>query len=315
MTQAPPALAAPLRPFLDWSVDCAPEEWGPVDAALIGLPYSEAYSGEPRPNDQAQAPEAIRALSSQLTYGAEFWDFSFDDSFAGLAPGGARDGGNLQPAADFDRYFDTAVQVLRRQFQTARFSVVLGGDHGVTIPAVQALEVLGRPIHLVQIDAHIDWRDAVRGARRGYSSPIRRASELPWISGITQIGIRGSGSARAGEVADARAWGARIFPASEVHDQGLGPVIAHLKGKGPFYLTVDADGLDPSVMPAVAGPVPGGLRYDQLVPILRALGAGGLVGMDMVEVAPSLDLPNRITALTAGRIVVDALAAARGKLR
>lgn len=307
-------LAAPLRPFLDWTVDCAPDTWGPVDAALIGLPFSEAYGGEPRPNDQAQASEAIRALSGQLTYGAEFRDFGFEDSFAGLAPGGARDGGNLQPAQDFEPYFRAAVHILRRQFQTARFSILLGGDRGVTIPAVQALEVLGRPIHLVQIDAHIDWRDEVRGARRGYSSPIRRASECPWISGITQIGIRGSGSARAQEVAQARAWGATIFTATQLHDQGLGPVLDHLTGKGPFYLTVDADGLDPSVMPAVAGPVPGGLRYDQLVPILRALGAGGLVGMDMVEVAPSLDLPNRITALTAGRIVVDALAAARGKL-
>lgn len=130
---------------------------------------------------------------------------------------------------------------------------------------VHALEVVGRPVHLVQIDAHVDWRDEVRGSKRGYSSPMRRASELPWISGITQIGIRGTGSARAEEVKVAQEWGARIITAREVHEEGLSPIHRYLEGKGPFYLTIDADGLDPS-MPAVLGPTPGAFALNRCYP-------------------------------------------------
>jgi agmatinase len=305
-------LIAPQRPFLDWTVSTDPAAWMPVQAAIIGLPFSEHYSGEPRPNDQAAAPEAIRAQSGQFCDGAQHWDFDIGAPLARFLPEGGRDGGNLVEAgSDFDGHFDESVRVLGRHFQTAGFAAVLGGDHGVTIPVLHALQVLGRPVHLVQVDAHIDWRDEVRGARRGYSSPIRRASELPWISGITQIGMRGTGSARAPEVEAARDYGATIFTAHDIHDSGLGPVLTHLAGRGPFYLTVDADGLDPSVMPAVLGPVPGGLRAEQLRQIIRHLaGQGGLRGMDLVEVAPSLDLPNAITCVTAGRLIINAIGAA-----
>ncbi|MFZ9198591.1 MAG: arginase family protein [Paracoccaceae bacterium] len=305
-------LAAPLQPFLDWTVATTPSQWKPVDVALVGIPFSEHYSGEPRPNDQAAAPERIRSLSGQLTYGAEFFDVNFGATLSDVLPKGGRDGGNLIPqGSDFAPYFAEAVQIMERQFATARFSVMLGGDHGVTIPALHGLRALDRPVHLVQIDAHIDWRDEVRGVKLGYSSPIRRASELPWIKGITQIGIRGSGSARAPEVAAARAWGAKLVTADTVHTD-LPQVLAGLAGQGPFYMTIDLDGLDPAVAPGVAGPVPGGLRVEQVRPILAALAREGLVGLDVVEYAPSVDLANAITAITAGRLVLDALAYSRG---
>jgi len=307
-------LIAPQRPFLDWSVDTEPDRWGPVEAAIIGLPFSEHYSGEPRPNDQAAAPEAIRAQSGQFCDGTLHWDFDIGGPLARLLPAGGRDAGNLvEGGPDFDAHFAESVAVLKRHVATARIAAVLGGDHGVTIPVLHALEVLGRPVHLVQIDAHLDWRDEVRGARRGYSSPMRRASELPWISGITQIGLRGTGSARAEEVEAARDHGAALFPAHDLHAHGLGPVLAHLRGRGPFHLTVDADGLDPSVMPAVLGPVPGGLRVEDVRRILRHLaGEGGLRSVDIVEVAPSVDLPNAITSVTAGRLMINAIGAALG---
>ncbi|WP_169052410.1 arginase family protein [Tabrizicola sp. YIM 78059] len=305
-------LAAPNRPFLDWTIETDPELWTPADAAVIGLPFSQHYPGEARPNDQAGAPEAIRRQSGQFCDGSQHWDFDIGAPLAHILPAGGRDAGNLVEAGnDFDAHFNQSVDTLKRLLVTSRFVAVLGGDHGVTIPVLSALEVLGRPLHIVQIDAHIDWRDEVRGASRGYSSPMRRASELPWVSGITQIGIRGTGSARAEEVQAARDHGATIFTAHQIHDEGLAPVLQHLAGRGPFYLTVDADGFDPSVMPAVLGPVPGGLGFGQVRRILRHLAAeGGLKGMDIVEVAPSIDLPNAITSVTAGRLVINALGAA-----
>lgn len=311
MLQGNLSTSAPVRPFLDWPVVTDPAKWKNIAAAVIGIPYSEPYSGEPLPNDQANAPSAIRLQSGQFCDGPAQWDFDFGGTLGSILPGKGVDAGDCPRwTGSFENYFAATVARLKALFANSGMTFILGGDHGITIPVVHALEVVGKPVHLVQIDAHIDWRDDVRGSRLGYSSPIRRASELPWISGITQIGMRSTGSARAGEVEAARRYGANIITAAEVHAGGIGQVLSHLKGKGPFYLTVDADGLDPSVMPAVLGPAPGGLRFEQVQPIIHQLAEDGpLVGMDVVEVAPSIDLPNKITSLTAGRLILNALGA------
>ena len=81
--------------------------------------------------------------------------------------------------------------------------LIIGGDHAIPIPVLRAFDRHG-PITLVKIDAHIDWRDEVIGVRHGLSSPIRRASEMPHIGRIFQIGLRATGSARLEEVEAAR---------------------------------------------------------------------------------------------------------------
>lgn len=301
------ATSAPLRPFLNWPTITDPARWtGP--ACLVGVPFSEHYAGEPRPNDQASAPDAIRLMTPQFFDGPERHDFDLGAPLEALLPKGAFDAGNcIDPDVDFATGFERSVERMKRLFSGTRLVCVLGGDHGATIPVLHGLEAVGEPVHVVQVDAHLDWRDEVGGVRRGYSSPLRRASELPFVSGITQIGLRGTGSARAVEVRDALAYGARFFTAEQVHRDGMGPVLAHLSGKGPFYLTIDADGIDPSEMPAVMGPVPGGLRIAQVLPLIRALAGERLVGIDVVEVAPSLEPANRITSIAAGRMLINAI--------
>ena len=81
--------------------------------------------------------------------------------------------------------------------------LVVGGDDSIPPMVVGAYRDFKR-IHLLHIDAHIDFRDEVRGVRDGYSSPIRRIREMPWIDRIVQVGMRGPGSARPQDVADAR---------------------------------------------------------------------------------------------------------------
>ena len=299
--------AAPPRGFLDWPVVTDPGRWRGA-AAVLGVPCSEPYPGDAAPNDQTGAPAAIRAQSGQFSDGPERWDFDLGGPLGPILGGTAFDAGDCTRGLEpFAAYFAATVARLEALFAGTRFVAMLGGDHGATIPVLHGLRTLGRPVHLVQIDAHLDWRDEVGGVRRGYSSPIRRASELPHIAGITQIGLRGTGSARTAEVDAARAYGARLFTAAEIHEEGMGPVLAHLAGKAPYYLTIDADGLDPSIMPGVLAPAPGGLRVDQVLPLVRFLARAGLCGMDVVEVAPSFDLANAITAITAGRLIVHAL--------
>src|SRR6185436_5650106 len=137
--------------------------------------------------------------------------------------------------------------------------VVLGGDDSVPIPMFRAFEGRG-PLTVVQIDAHLDWRDEVRGEKYGWSSPMRRASEMPWIRGMVQVGLRGIGSARAKEVADARAWGSRLVPAADVHRHGIARVLDLVDADARCLVTLDCDGLDPSILPAVLARAPGSPR-------------------------------------------------------
>jgi agmatinase len=198
---------------------------------------------------------------------------------------------------------------VRKILAAGALPITIGGDHGVPIPVFRAFEGRG-PITLVHIDAHLDWRDEVNGVREGYSSPIRRASEMPHIGEIFQIGLRAQGSARPEEVEAARAYGAHLIPAHELHDVGMRAILERIPDGGRYYLTIDADGLDPSVMPAVMGPAPGGVTYHQMHTLIHGLvRKGRVVGMDVVEIAPSYDV-NRISCITAGRLIVNLIGAA-----
>lgn len=312
MTTLPPT-AAPLRPFLDWPIETDPSRWD-AELALLGVLQSEPYPGDPLPNDQARAPEAIRWQSRRFCYATENWDFDLGTDLASVLPERRIDAGNAAwSGGSFDDYSAAVTALLRRLWSRGTQVVVLGGDHGVTIPALDALDAVGEPVHVVQIDAHIDWREEVRGVRRGYSSPMRWASTKRAVSGITQIGIRAIGSARRGELAAAEAYGATILGAERLHQLGAGAtdaVLSTIPEGRAVYLTIDADGIEPAEMPAVMAPTPGGLRYTQLAPLFRALARRHrIVGVDLVEIAPAFDLPNGVSCVAAGRLLVNILGA------
>jgi len=281
-----------------------------ADLAVLGIPYGDPYDMDEVTNDQSNAPTAVRRQSARLSSGLDHWDFDLD--------GPLFDGRNIRvvdcgdvPAdpADMKRHYHIAESAVRTILERGAYPIVIGGDHGVPIPVLRAYENHG-PLALVHLDAHLDWRDDVNGVREGYSSPIRRASELAHIDGIFQIGMRAQGSARTQEVEDARAYGAEIITAYEVHDRGISSVLERIPGDKRYYLTIDADGLDPSVMPAVAGPAPGGLQYHQVRSLIHGLvNKGRLVGMDIVEITPGRDV-NGISALTAGQLILNYIGAA-----
>jgi agmatinase len=312
-----PPTAAPAQPFSGWAVELEPAAWR-ADVALLGITHSEPYAGDPQPNDQTRAPDAIRLRSDISNYGdGAHWDFDFEDDLGAALTGRCLDCGNaVRGGEDYDAYAERvrgyAAALLGRGAQL----IVLGGDHGVTIPVLDALGVIGRAVHIVHVDAHLDWREEVGGVRRGYSSPLRWASEKPWVSGMTQIGLRATGSARRGEVEAARRWGSRLFTAAEVHRDGIEPVLDAVPDDRTLYITIDADGLDPTVMPGVMAPAPGGLYYEQVAPLIARLARRQpVVGMDIVEIAPQFDAANGITCITAGRLIVTLLGAggARGR--
>jgi agmatinase len=276
-----------------------------ADVAILGIPYSDPYSIDEVTNDQTNAPTSIRRFCQRALRGLERWDFDlggplFDGKDIrvvdiGDVPGDPRDLAN---------HYRRAEQAVRKLLAANVLPIVLGGDHGVPIPVMRAFEGRG-PITLVHIDAHLDWRDHVNGAREGYSSPIRRASEMEHIDRIFQIGLRSAGSARPEEVEAALAYGAVLIPDIELQRIGMQAVLDRIPDGGSYYLTIDADGVDPAIMPAVAGPAPGGVTYDQMRTLIHGLvDKGRVVGMDIVEITPKRDV-NGITAITAGRFICN----------
>ena len=281
-----------------------------ADVAILGIPYGDPYSYDEFPNDQAKAPGAIRAQSARISGGPDQWDFDLDGPLLDGRKLRIVDCGDV-PLDPNDRglHYRRAEAAARHILEAGTLPITLGGDHGVPIPVFRAFEGRG-PITLVHIDAHLDWRDEIGGVREGYSSPIRRASELPHIEGIYQIGLRAQGSARAQEVADARAYGAEIVTAYEAHAQGMEAILARIPDGGHYYLSIDADGLDPTVMPAVAAPAPGGLLFHQVRALIHGLvSKGPVVGMDIVEITPGRDV-NGISSLTAGHLILNLIGAA-----
>jgi len=184
--------------------------------------------------------------------------------------------------------------------------VLLGGDDSVPIPFFQAFEGRGA-FTLLQIDAHIDWRDEVHGIRLGLSSPMRRASEMAWINRIVQVGARGLSSARQQDVDDARAAGATLITAREVAAHGIQAAIDAIPKGADLIITLDCDGLDPTVIPGVAGRAPGGLSYWQTVELLHgAAQRARIAAFDLVEFVPERDV-QQLGALAAARLVVNAI--------
>jgi agmatinase len=182
------------------------------------------------------------------------------------------------------------------------FPVCLGGDHSVTAAILPAFSAT--PIHLVQIDAHMDFVDQLAGARTTHASPMRRARELTHVRTLTQIGIRRIVSG-AEDYEAARALGNRIVTTAQVLEAPGRDWWVDLAGDA--YLTLDIDAFDPAAAPGTGFAEPGGLAFRDVARLVRTLAARlHLRGMDLVEVNPYLD-PSRRTALLAARTILEVL--------
>ncbi len=306
LTQAP---SGPAQTFLGFPLALDLDALD-AEVAILGIPYGMPYGPAEMANDQSRAPDAIRQASDQSHYSRECFDWDLNGPLGGDREIRVVDCGNVTAdRKDHREHYRRAEAAARKILRAQATLVTLGGDHGVPIPVMRALEEVAEGITLVHVDAHLDWRDQSKGEREGFRSPIRRASEMAWIDKIVQIGIRGSGSLRPAEVAEVRSSGTDIITAYEMHDIGMAAVLDRIPGGGPYYLTIDADGLDPTIMPAVMSPTPGGLTWLQIRQLVRGLfDKGPVLGMDLVEIAPSHD-HGKITLVHAERLICNFIGA------
>jgi agmatinase len=277
-------------------------------AVILGAPHGTPYKIGIT-SHSAGAPAAIREASQKYGRMIDHYDFDLGGPVLGdcrrkVVDGGDAPGGAANPEEN-RRNITLAV---RDMLEAGAVPILLGGDDSVPIPFLAAFEEMG-PLTIVQIDAHIDWRQERFGEPRGYSSAMRRASEMPWIAGIVQVGMRGVGTARVEEIEAARAYGARFVTAREIHRRGVEAALDLVPAGRPCLVTFDCDALDPSIMPAVAAPLPGGLTYFQAIDLIHGVAQkSGLAGFDLVEYVPGKD-PDGLSALTAARIVLNVIGA------
>ena len=281
--------------------------------AILGVPYGLPYYPNELANDQSTAPDLLRQNAQDAAWDEPRTTNHFDWDLGGSLLDNKNikiiDLGNV--TADFRNpreHYTRAEEVARKVFSSNTTLISIGGDHGIPIPIMRALPE-GNPVVLIQIDAHMDWRDEVNGEKEGYSSPIRRASELKSIKSIFQIGLRGVGSGRQKEFEDAKAYGSNLISAYEVHDVGIKNILKKIPDDSNFYITVDADGIDPTIMPAVNAPTPGGLNWMQIRELIHGIvKKGRVVGFDLVEISPKFEKGNT-TFVHAERLICNFIGA------
>jgi agmatinase len=276
-----------------------------ADVAMLGIPYGVAYAvDEDEQRGLATAPGAVRTASRQFADDLTHHDFDLGGPFlrdgrprvvdVGDVPGALGEGeANVRHAGE------ALAQIVRQGVMP----LAIGGDDSIPPMVARALADSGT-FEVVTVDAHLDFRDEVDGERFGRSSPARRISELPQVSGVTQIGLRGIGGSGTRELEDARAAGHRLITAAEVHENGSGWLCDQLPCGGNVFISIDCDGLDPSVAPATGWPQPGGLTFRDVAAVIGRLArTSRVVGGDVVELLPSRDV-NGLTALTAVRLLM-----------
>ena len=282
------------------------EDWRKIDAdvAVMGAPFD--FGTQFRAGARF-GPRAVREASTLFSFGhAGAYDHEDDCTYL---PAAVR----IVDIGDADIIHTDTVRShanirtgVQAMLAAGALPVVIGGDHSVNIPCIEAFEGQGN-IHIFQIDAHLDFVDERHGVRIGHGSPMRRAAERPWVTGLTQVGIRNvSSTAREGYEA-ARAMGADILSVRQARKLGPVAVIGRIPKGARVYVTLDIDGFCPSIAPGTGTPSHGGFLYYEVLEMLQSLARNhDIVGIDLVEVAPDYDQTGS-TSILAAQILLNFL--------
>jgi len=240
--------------------------------AILPVPLDRTTSYVPGTRN---GPHEILVASSHM----ELWDEETETDVHSI-------GIFTLPQMEFP--FATMAEVIREIRRVAtelvsrdKFPVVLGGEHSVTAPVVAALASKYQGLSVLQIDAHADLRESFMGTPHNHACAMRRVLEF---ARTTQVGIR---SLSPEEAAAAPKLPTRIFYDFNMrqHEDWIDRVVDSLSET--VYITIDCDGFDPAIMPAVGTPEPGGLMWYETLALLRqVIASRRVVGCDVVELCP-----------------------------
>lgn len=278
-----------------------------ADVIVIGVPWD---GGTGLRGGARHGPRAIREASQRFPLWQDrqptgYWDVTTGQQrLAGIT---VVDGGDVPIVRASQEYTAAAITAtVRAARRSAGLLLLLGGDHSLTFPAVQAFDDCGT-LGIIQLDAHLDFTDAIDGGRFNSSTALRRVSELPFVGAMAAIGLRGLRTARAAYAA-AEARGNLLVTRDALRCLGPDVVLERLPPMQQAYLTIDLDVLDPTLAPAVSAPELDGLGYDELRRLVSGIARRSrIVALDIVELSPPHD-PAGLTALAAAQLAVELLA-------
>jgi agmatinase len=294
--------------FLD-APRCAALDRLDADLAVIGVPYTTPHDLPRSRAGSSRAPETVREQSQRFAGRATHYDFDLGgDLFAGRRVQLVDCGDVWAAPGQYESNARNVTAVVAAVLARRAVPIVLGGDHAATIPTVLAYTDRG-PVCAVHLGAELDWQDEVNGVRSGPCSAMRRIAELPWVTSMMQVGLRGSGSARRRDVDDADAFGSVLVRAEELHEVGVPAILRRLPPAPSYYISLDAAALDPAIAPGVETPAFGGLTYFEATNLLRGIAATApVIGLDVVGIVPTQDLHD-MTSLLAARLVLNLVGA------
>jgi len=276
------------------------EDWNNLkaDIAVMGAPLD---SGSQYRSGARMGPRGIREASTLFSFGhSGAYDFEDDITYLPSNTTKIIDIGDADIIhTDTKRSHENIKFGVKKILEAKSIPIILGGDHSINIPCINAFED-EEPIHLIQIDAHMDFVDERHGVRYGHGNPIRRASEKNYVSGITQIGIRNVSSTAKEGYQDARKIGSKIFSVRHLRKMGIENILKEIPRNKRYYLTIDIDAFDPSIASGTGTPSHGGFYYYEVLELIDGIiKQGNVVGLDLVEVAPDYDLTNSTSTLAA----------------
>lgn len=300
-----PAFGADLQPFMgipSFMRLPVTRQLEGIDVAIMGVPFD---SGTSYRSGTRFGPRKIREASLMI------WGHNPTLDVTPLKKLTVVDYGDVSVIPTSIEHTMTAITKTAGEIlETGTTLITLGGDHSIALPLLRAHAKKHGPVSLVHIDAHIDtWEAEFEAVPYSHGTPFRHALQEGLIreGEYMQIGIRGPVSGE-NDYEDARQLGARIVTIHEVMEKGVGEIIkeVHERMKGPVYVTVDIDSVDPAYAPGTGTPEVGGLTSYQLLQLVRGLHGLNLVGFDLVEVSPPFDHGD-ITAILASNIAFEYL--------
>ena len=284
------------------------EDWDAIEAdvAVLGAPFD--FGTQWRPGARF-GPRAVREASTLFSFDhAGAYDHEDDATYLG-ADVRIVDLGDADIIHTKTEESHANIEYgVRKILQADALPLVIGGDHSINIPCIAGFDAdcaANGPIHVVQIDAHLDFVDERHGVTQGHGNPMRRAIERDYVSGMTQLGIRNVSSTAKEGYEDARARGSDILSVRQVRKLGVEGVLARIPEGARYYVTIDIDAFCPSIAPGTGTPSHGGFAYYDVLEILQGLSKRGRVaGIDLVEVAPAYD-PTESTQILAAQLLLN----------
>jgi agmatinase len=278
-------------PLIETTYLSAKASFEKAEIVILGCPYDGSATFRP---GARFGPSAIRKAS----WGIETYSPYFHKDLESLS---IHDMGDLElPLGEKRLSFNLIQKALQRILSLKKFPVLLGGDHLITLPILEEVIKIYPDLHFFQLDAHADLREEYLGERLSHSTVMKRIADRLKKGRLFQIGIR-SGTE------EELKWARKMNSLVPLKMNSIQSLVRRLKGK-PIYLSLDLDFFDPSLLPGVGTPEPGGMTFQQFISMIKEISKLHVIGFDIVELTPDYD-PTQISPITASVLLREMILA------